>query len=554
MQRVARELDALYAGRRARSATRRCARCRVLECVIKETLRLHPPLIILMRKVQRDFHYKHWTVPAGKHGGRLAGGLEPHARVLPAIPSASIRRATRRRARRTSRRFAWIPFGGGRHRCVGAAFAMMQLKAIFSVLLRRFEFEMAQPPASYRNDHSKMVVQLEQPCRVRYRRRARDGGRAAARTARASESRRVGRAARPRRPRSVPGPRRLRRRGARGVPRRSEDEPGRAAAASAPPEALRARVEKAVRHCPTRALSIAGLTTGGARRREGPDMPAFPRARARRDDAPLGRRQRPRRRDRRLGAAGGLLRRGRPLHLEQRTEVRVRRARPRRDPQASSSGTEMAGLEKWTYPYVRVLIDEKLGELIGIWRQIAPVEEGDGSHYEIAGTGGSWFRYGGNYQWAWQRDFFDHANAGSDVPRDGEGRQAQRGDAAPHGAGLEDAGLGAAVRVRLVRDASEGRLSRCSRCASTCGLPVEARPPRISTARRSRWRSGARRTAASPCRSPSITSRPTAICRRRWCSLRRSPGARAGSRSRSPRCSCRCTIRSSSRSRWRCST
>jgi sterol 14-demethylase len=68
--------------------------------------------------------------------------------------------------------FAWIPFGAGRHRCVGAAFAMMQLKAIFSELLRNFEFELVAPPDQYRNDHSKMVVQLEQPCRVRYRRRA----------------------------------------------------------------------------------------------------------------------------------------------------------------------------------------------------------------------------------------------------------------------------------------------------------------------------------------------------------------------------------------------
>ncbi len=48
---------------------------------------------------------------------------------------------------------------------------MMQLKAIFSVLLREWEFELAQPHESYRNDHSKMVVQLAQPCRVRYRRR-----------------------------------------------------------------------------------------------------------------------------------------------------------------------------------------------------------------------------------------------------------------------------------------------------------------------------------------------------------------------------------------------
>lgn len=76
-------------------------------------------------------------------------------------------------------------------------------------------------------------------------------------------------------------------------------------------------------------------------------------------------------------------------------------------------GTEMDGLGKWTYPYVRVLVDEKQGEVVGFWRQVAPIERPDGSVYEIAGTGGSWFRYAGDYQWSWQRDFFDHANAGA---------------------------------------------------------------------------------------------------------------------------------------------
>lgn len=76
-------------------------------------------------------------------------------------------------------------------------------------------------------------------------------------------------------------------------------------------------------------------------------------------------------------------------------------------------GTEMAGLEHWTYPYVKVLIDDAQGEVLGFWRQIAPVERPDGGPYEIAGTGGSWFRYAGDYRWSWQRDFFDHANAGS---------------------------------------------------------------------------------------------------------------------------------------------
>jgi sterol 14alpha-demethylase len=43
----------------------------------------------------------------------------------------------------------------------------MQLKAIFAVLLPRFTFELTQPHDTYRNDHSKMVVQLAQPCAAR---------------------------------------------------------------------------------------------------------------------------------------------------------------------------------------------------------------------------------------------------------------------------------------------------------------------------------------------------------------------------------------------------
>ena len=76
-------------------------------------------------------------------------------------------------------------------------------------------------------------------------------------------------------------------------------------------------------------------------------------------------------------------------------------------------GTEMEGLGRWVYPYVRTLIDDQLGEIVGFWKQVAPEQDPDGNFYEIAGTGGSWFRYAGSYRWSWQRDFFDHGNAGS---------------------------------------------------------------------------------------------------------------------------------------------
>jgi sterol 14-demethylase len=147
-----------------------------LESSIKETLRLHPPLILLLRLVMEPFDVEGFHVPAGK----LVGASPAVSNRLPEAFADADRfdpgRYVEPRQDDVDNPWNWIPFGAGRHRCVGAAFALMQLKTIFCVLLRDWEIEAAQPLESYRNDHSKMVVQLAQPCMVRYRRRARAGG------------------------------------------------------------------------------------------------------------------------------------------------------------------------------------------------------------------------------------------------------------------------------------------------------------------------------------------------------------------------------------------
>lgn len=74
-------------------------------------------------------------------------------------------------------------------------------------------------------------------------------------------------------------------------------------------------------------------------------------------------------------------------------------------------GYQMKGFEGWEYPYHDIVIDEKRGTVIGFWRQVSPIKRKDGTPVAIEGIGGSWFEYGGNYQWKWQRDFFDMGNA-----------------------------------------------------------------------------------------------------------------------------------------------
>jgi sterol 14-demethylase len=168
---VVSELDELYAAGADVSyqALREIPR---LEAAIKEALRLHPPLILLLRVAKQELDLEGYRITPGKLVGaspavsnRVADAFPEPDRFLPARYLAP-------REEDLANPWAWIPFGAGRHRCVGAAFAMMQLKAIFSVLLRHWTFELAQPEDTYRNDHSKMVVQLQQPCLARYSARA----------------------------------------------------------------------------------------------------------------------------------------------------------------------------------------------------------------------------------------------------------------------------------------------------------------------------------------------------------------------------------------------
>ena len=171
MKGVVAELDELYADG-SEVSFQALRSIPALEAALKETLRLHPPLIILMRVVQEEIELAGHPIQPGtvvaaspRVSNRIGEDFPDPGRFDPS-------RYLDPRQEDLQNRWTWIPFGAGKHRCVGNAFAMMQMKAIFSVILRDYEFEMAQPSESYRDDVSKMVIQLEQPCRVRYRRRA----------------------------------------------------------------------------------------------------------------------------------------------------------------------------------------------------------------------------------------------------------------------------------------------------------------------------------------------------------------------------------------------
>ncbi|XP_078440764.1 CYTOCHROME P450 51G1 [Wolffia australiana] len=149
-----------------------------LHCCIKEALRLHPPLILLLRQSHKDFTVKtrdgtELDVPAGD----IVATSPAFANRLPHIfkdPDSydPTRFAPGREEDKASGAFSYISFGGGRHGCLGEPFAFLQIKAIWSHLLRNFELELVSPFPE--TDWNAMVVGVKGKVMVHYTRRKLD--------------------------------------------------------------------------------------------------------------------------------------------------------------------------------------------------------------------------------------------------------------------------------------------------------------------------------------------------------------------------------------------
>ena len=140
-----------------------------LERCIKEAERMHPPLILLVRKVLRDLEYAGVVARAGELAMVSPAASHRIADVFAEPDRYDPGRFAPGRQEDRKHKFALIGFGGGHHRCIGSTFAYQQIKVIWSVLFRHFDLELVT--RGHLPDYSTVVPGPRQPCLVRYRRR-----------------------------------------------------------------------------------------------------------------------------------------------------------------------------------------------------------------------------------------------------------------------------------------------------------------------------------------------------------------------------------------------
>jgi cytochrome P450 len=108
-----------------------------LDLVFKETLRINAPVGMVAREAIKDTEICGRYVPAGT---KLMLGIYPMQRMEPWWRDPDTfdpERFTPERAEDQSHKYAWTPFGGNVHKCIGMHFGGMEVKAIMHQLLLR---------------------------------------------------------------------------------------------------------------------------------------------------------------------------------------------------------------------------------------------------------------------------------------------------------------------------------------------------------------------------------------------------------------------------------
>ena len=112
------------------------------EMAFKEALRMVPPVPSTPRRALRSFEYGGYRIPAGAHVGINAHFVH-HEEEHWETPHEFNPMHFTPEAVKARHKYAWIPFGGGAHMCLGLHFAYMQVKVLMAQMLPRYRIELA---------------------------------------------------------------------------------------------------------------------------------------------------------------------------------------------------------------------------------------------------------------------------------------------------------------------------------------------------------------------------------------------------------------------------
>ena len=111
---------------------------------MKEALRLCAPVPSLPRKTVKDVEYEGFFIPRGSFINVVPYFTHYMEEYWPEPEKFDPERFSDARREDKVHPYAWVPFGGGAHKCIGLHFAEMQVKAILHEVLLNYRWTVPQ--------------------------------------------------------------------------------------------------------------------------------------------------------------------------------------------------------------------------------------------------------------------------------------------------------------------------------------------------------------------------------------------------------------------------
>jgi len=112
-----------------------------MDAVVKETLRLRPVLPVVVRRLSQDAEVGGRLLPAGVAVAPCIHLVHRRPDVYP----EPARFRPERFLEQPAGTYTWIPFGGGVRRCLGASFALFEMKQVLTAMMSRIEPSATSP-------------------------------------------------------------------------------------------------------------------------------------------------------------------------------------------------------------------------------------------------------------------------------------------------------------------------------------------------------------------------------------------------------------------------
>jgi len=132
-----------------------------LDLVMNESLRMVTPLPMNVRQAVRDTDLLGHYLPAGTNVVTWPSMNHRLPELWTDPDRFDPERFAEPRAEHKKHRYAFAPFGGGAHKCIGMVFGQLEIKTVFHRLLRRHRLELVRPDYKPRYDYGGMPIPMD---------------------------------------------------------------------------------------------------------------------------------------------------------------------------------------------------------------------------------------------------------------------------------------------------------------------------------------------------------------------------------------------------------